>query len=417
MRLPGRLARATTVPACALYIGLSALTAGAQSFLPPEPEGGVGRINVGPLNLTPAVLFSAGHDSNPNREVGGTASWETYVYPQLEGWLRAGNASIAAYGASEFVSYSEMKGGTNWQVAGQALWTGDRFQPFISYMLRNTNANPTGFEVGYKSRHIDGDLRAGIKVAFTPRLGVSGNVRRATTGWDADAMYQTSVLRQTLNRRSYGASLGLVWEATPLTTMRVEVDRGRDDFTYSPIRDSRATTVQGSVSFSSPAIIQGGASAGYRHFTAPQSGAREFKGFLGSLALGHASLGGGYFGARLSRDLQFSYDVTLAYYLANTIGVTMIQPVAPAWDAQGFYTTTKMDYKQAGSGLTGPLTRVHEFGFATRRRIGRWSAVGVSAERVHARGWNGWQAFRLVCFMTHGATSFRRMDRPIPFQR
>jgi hypothetical protein len=172
------------------------------------------------------------------------------------------------------------------------------------------------------------------------------------------------------------------------------------------------------VTFAGPAVLQGNAWLGYRRFRSLAAGGATFNGMIATVTLVHPRPSGAAIAFRHERDMQFSYDTSLAYYLSKVYEVTAIVPLAVRWRIQAYAGLHRLDYGHAAD-LEGPLRRVIEYGAAAGYHFGRTAIVGVSADRGQARGSEGWRAFRLTVFLTYGSPNnhYQRLDRPIPFSR
>jgi hypothetical protein len=400
-----------------LLAGL-ALASPAHAQVSDSDPAETARVHLGRFSFTPAVVCSTGYDSNPYREPGRGSTWESYAIPQVEGWLSDGTNRLAFWGAAETVHFSNMVGATNWQAGGRFERAGTTFRPYVNYNLRNTNANPTGFEVGKKSMRIEGDLSANLDVRLG-QVSLSLLGRSTNTNWAADAIYQTSNLRESLNRRSSAFGAGIGYALTPLTSIEFTAQATRDRFVYSPLRDGDGVLLLTGVNMSSPAVIQGNAWVGWRTFHSPTDGAADFNGPVAYGSLIYSSPSGGALSFRLSRDREFSYDKSLAYYVSTSLNLTGILPLSTSWRATSFVATTTLNYRAAGTVGQGPLQRVNEFGGALGYNVGQVSVVGVTAEWARALGSQGWREVRVVAFLTYGSErgSYQRLDRPIPFSR
>ncbi len=393
--------------------------AGAASAQTPEPDPTeTARIRLGSFAFNPAIVASGGYDTNPYLERARESTFELYALPQIEGWFRRPGVQASFWGAAELVTFSNMAGARNWQVGGQIERLSVSFKPYVNYSIRNTNANPTGFEVGHKSLRIEGDLTAGI-IGHFGRFAVSGSFRTNGTNWDADAMYLGSSLREKLNRRSTALRAGVGYSLTPLTSLEFVLERTTDRFKYSPIRDGDGTAFLWGMTFAAPAVIQGNAWLGYRRFHTLAVGGATFSGLIGTVTLVHPRPSGGTVAFRYSRDIQFSYDTSLAYYLSKVYELVATVPLAATWRVQAYAGLNGLDYGPAGSNLEGPLHRVIEYGGAVGYTVGQTAIVGVSANRGLARGVEGWRQLRVTIFLTYGSPNghYQRLDRPIPFAR
>jgi hypothetical protein len=402
-----------------LFLSFSLAIAGGAAAQSADPDpSATGLVNLGSFSFTPAVVLSAGPDSNPYREPGRVGTFEVYATPQIAGWFSGQTSRASFWGAAEVVRFSNMVGATNWQVGGRLERTAATVRPYINYNLKNTNANPTGFEVGHKSMRIEGDLVAGTDFRTAP-LAFGGSFRSVNTNWAADAIYQGSSLREKLNRRTNVVRGSVGFALTPLTNLEFAAEGITDRFVYSPVRDANSVTLLPGVTIASPATIQGSLWIGYRFFHPLSPTGTDFAGVVGNGTLVYARPAGGSLAFRYQRDLQFSYDPSLAYYLQNSFNLTGVLPLSARWKVQGVVATTALNYEVGGSGLPGPLQRVNEIGAAIGFGIGSVTVVGVSTEWANAMGPQGWKELRVVVFLTYGSEhgAYQRLDRPIPFSR
>jgi hypothetical protein len=408
-------------------LALSGLAiAGLLCAVATEASGQVGDIpadtqmRFGPLTFNPGLVLSSGYDTNPWREsLSDTTAIEdvieTYATPQVDGWLQAGNLRAELFGAMEVVTAGEGPVSRNHQLGVNAAWEGGRIVPYGQFTSRHTNANPTGFEVGRKSMRIEHDIKTGVSLKMGSATRISSFYRRTQTNWDADAIYQTSSLREKLNRTDDGLGGSIDIALTPLTSVRATGERTSSAFLFSPARNGSGGLFTGGASFEGPATIVGNVDIGVRTFKSTLSNV-SFRGLYANVSATHSLPTNTVLAFRFSRDLQFSYDTSLAYFQGQSIEFTVIQPLGERMGMQINVGRHTLLYDQATSSTT-PLNAVSEVGVAIGRSITRRTRIGVSVERGSAKGNQAWQSFRVISFLTYGTGRFQRLDRPIPFQR
>jgi hypothetical protein len=383
----------------------------------PDPAEGAMYRN-GALAWTPALVFSFGHDTNVYREPTGFADYETFAVPQIEGWWVHPGFFVRMIGALEVVHFANNAGAKNTQAGLSFERRQSTIRPFLSLNHRRTNANPTGFEIGYKSLRLENEIMGGAQMKASPRSIARITARLVRTGWDADARYQTSSLREKLNRYTTSLSVGYGYSLTPLTAIGGRVDVVQDRFKYSPDRDGKTLRVMGEVSFARPALIFGNASIGYEHFRSAASGAADFNGLATTTSIGYGSPDGTLIKVLLSRDTAYSFDNALAYYVMTTLNVTASRHLGRAWDVAAFGGRYGLDYRPPGlPASVGRVDTVVEYGGAAAYRVGRWARVGGTLEHAQKSGTAPYKALRLVGFLTFGSGRFQRLDRPTPFER
>ena len=380
--------------------------------LPTEHEG-----QIGPLFFNPGLVFSSGYDTNPWRESGSEAVYdvvETYVTPQIAGWMTFGHLRIDLFGAVEVVKAGEGVASKNHQLGSNVLWDGPVLSPYLTFTSKHTNANPTGFEVGRKSMRNENDAKAGVSVKMGSARAF-GFVRQTKTDWDADAIYQTSSLREKLNRNEFGVGGGLEVMLTPLTGVRFFAEQHTSDFIYAPIRNGTGARIGGSLSLTGPALISGNVEAGLREFRSASSDV-SFRGLFANASLTRTFPTETTIGVRFERDLEFSYDATLAYFVGQSMVFTATQPLGESIATQFAIGRHTLTYDRA-SPDTVPTNAVSEYALVLGRKVRKRTWVGASVEWGQAEGNQPWKQRRITGFITFGSGPFQRLDRPIPFTR
>jgi hypothetical protein len=262
---------------------------------------------------------------------------------------------------------------------------------------------------------IEHDIKTGLAFKMGSATRLSSFYRRTQTNWDADAIYQTSSLREKLNRTDQGAGASIDVALTPLTSVRATAERTSSTFLYSPARDGSGGLFTGGVSFEGAALVVGNVDIGVRTFASTLSNV-SFRGLYANVTATHSMPTNTVLAFRFSRDMQFSYDVSLAYFQGQSIEFTVIQPLGERMGMQVNVGRHTLVYDQA-TPSTIPINAVSELGVAIGRSLTRRTRIGVSVERGSARGNQAWQSFRVISFLTYGTGRFQRLDRPIPFQR
>jgi hypothetical protein len=321
-------------------------------------------------------------------------------------------------GAVELVHFANNVGATNTQAGIRFDRRQSIIRPYFGLNHRRTNANPTGFEVGYKSLRLENELIAGTGVKISPRSALAGTFRLVRTGWDADAIYQSSSLKEKLNRDTSTVSVDYAYTLTPLTSIGGRVESTKDKFKYSPIRDGNTLRLMSVVSFARQALIFGTVGVGYEDFKSNQAEVADFSGLIGATTIGYGRPDGTLLKLYWSRDTAYSYDTALAYYVMSSTNVTFSKRVGRPWDVAAFYGRYKMDYRPPQ--LADSINRIDtvvEYGGAAAYRVGQRSRIGLTMEHAQRDGVDGFKSMRLVGFLTYGSGRFQRLDRPTPFER
>jgi hypothetical protein len=408
--------RMIVAAACLLCWCLSPAVLSAQSEYEFDPTVDA-HYRQGAIAYTPAIVFSAGYDTNVYREAVGFADTEIFAVPQIEAWWTQPGFVVTTKAAVEAVSFQNHEGAVNHQLGARIDRSSGMIAPYFGWNHRQTNAGPTGFEVGYKSLRKENSFNGGARMFINPRAKIAGYGSLVQTRWDADARYQTSSLRENLNRDTLGAGVGFSYAVTPLTGVGVSVDAFRDQFLYSPVRDGDTLRIGPTVDFAPKAFIFGNATFGLQSFKSKTVEAADLKSRFFNVNLGYGVPEGTLIRVILDQQFQYSYDTTLSHYLITSVAATAARRVAERWDLAGFVGRYVLNYRADLPGPTHPSTITKEFGGAAAYRVGRWTRIGVTAERGLKTGADEYDAVRVVGFMTYGSGRFQRLDRPIPFER
>jgi hypothetical protein len=405
------VSRLTRAIATTIAVGLS-VAVQAQTADP----SATAEHRLGPLAFNPGFVFSSGYDTNAYRVADSEPDFETYAIPQLEGWLNLGRMRSNVFGAIELVRFASGVGVIrNHQYGARNQWQGGRLQPYVDVASRHTNANPVGFEVGRKSMRNETDLRTGLRTALGSRVFASAYSRFTKTDWDADAIYQTSSLREKLNRTDKVTGVAFEMVITPLTVVSVTGDANTSEFVFSPIRNGSGYRIAAGTTIRGPAAINGSAEIGFRSFES-QTTDLDFRGLVANALLVRPFPNGRLLAVRYGRDIQFSYEPSLQYFVAQSVELSAIQPLGEKFSIQGFIGSHNLTYiVDAPEAI--PVDNVFEYGLAVGHRLARAIRIGVSAESARAAGSQPWTELRITAFLTYGFGGFQRLDRPIPFQR
>jgi hypothetical protein len=295
------------------------------------------RIHGGPLYVNPTVLLKElGVDTNVFNQSGEAKSDFTFTLtPQADIAVPfARRALLKATVGSDLVYYAtyDTERSLNPALRVRAEGYAHRLTLFAEGSYLNTRQRPN-YEIDLRSRHLENNVLAGAQLRLTNRLAVELAAMRARAEYDADAVLAGTSLRQTLNRETSGLVGTVRHRLSPLTTLGVRFDRLTDNFTYSPVRDSRSFRVMPGVEFKPRALVSGTAWVGYRRFT-PETPAvlPEFSGLVADLGLSYTLLGSTTFGVSYHRDLTYSYEAENPFFVDNSVGASVRRALGGRFD-------------------------------------------------------------------------------------
>lgn len=371
-----------------LLIGLvsAAMPAVAQAQAPSQAIEAVrkdARIHVGPLYVTPAILLKElGVDTNVFNHAEDRKSDFTFTLaPKADAWIPiARRALLKTTVGTDLVWYA--KYGSERSVNPEFSARGEvylhRITLFADNAYLNTRQRPN-FEIDLRSRHLENDASAGADVRLTPKFSVEGAAVRGITRYEADAFFDGTSLRQTLNRDTTGFRVVARHRMTPLTTVALRYEQMQDRFPFSASRDSDSFRVMPGVEFKARALINGSAYVGYRKFT-PQVPAAlpEFSGLVANLGLSYTLLGSTTIGVSARRDLTYSYEALEPFFVDNSTGVSVRRALGRRFDVLVSGDRHRYNYRDL---LTQPAS-----GLVVERIDTTWNYSGSIGYRVRRDG-------------------------------
>ena len=155
--------------------------------------------------------------------------------------------------------------------------------------------------------------------------------------------------------RSDGVGVSLRHDVTPLTTLVLRTEVQRDRFRFSPERDADSVRVTPGVEFRAFALISGEGFVGFRKYDALGPGVPDYRGLVASVDLAYASraTGSTRLALQVNRDVAYSYDRAVPYYLTTGVRPTITQRVTARWDLQGSGDIQWLNYDPDGVAPSG----------------------------------------------------------------
>ena len=177
---------------------------------------------------------------------------------------------------------------------------------------------------------------------------------------------------------------GAAWryQITGATTLAMSADVTREEFVYSPEKDSTSVRVAPGVEFDSRAIISGRAYVGYRRFTITSGLAPTFAGPVASVELSSTVREATRLGVQVGRDVAYSFDITTPYYLLGGIGGSVGHRVGQHWDFSASASRQNLHYQAGSAGGAGRTNARETHGPCSHLRRN----VDLSAQQQHAPG-------------------------------
>jgi len=347
------------------------------------------RVQLGPLSFTRTLaLTNARVDydvlnspTNPQRDLTMTLT------PRTEALVHLGRARFNGSVKEDLVYFQQFASerSVNTSYAGAVTLPLNRVTAIIGKSYLNTRDRP-GFEIDVRSQHSEDGYNAQVELRALAKTWVGMAASRSTVQFERGTEFFGMDLQRELNRTMSIAGLSIRHQATPLTSLVVNIDREQDRFEYSSLRDSDSTKITGGVKFDPLGLISGSASFGYRKFDALSGTVPGYQGTMASADVSYRASGSTRLGVQGMRDLQYSYDISQPYYLQTGIQGWMQQQVGGPFDVIGRVGIQHLSYRgRLLTGVTLPdrIDVVHLFGGGIGYRVGRVMRVGLNLDQQH----------------------------------
>jgi len=387
--------------ACALVV-LAAEAAPALAQPPTEtPADERPTMTIGPFELRPRFrLANIGVDSNVFNDWDAPKSDFTFtVAPDVEVGLEPGRVRMTYAAGTEFVYFKkyESERSTNHSFTASAEADLSLIRPFVSYLSAHTSAR-TGNEIDARARRYPRALSGGSRFLLASRTSLTLTARRAEEEYDDAEQFRGAPLAETLNNTTTAYEATFNVDLTPLTALSLGVARESTRFELTPRRDSHSLRIAPLLTFSPLGLLTGTASIGYRRFDGVDPSLPDYSGLTASGTL--SVLLGGRFKVEtaFARDVRYSYEETLPYYVQSGGRLSVAVGLVAGLDARVMAGRETMDYRafdgEASAGTDRFLTYGGGFGYRvapqlqfvlTAEYVERESATDITREYTNHR--------------------------------
>jgi hypothetical protein len=363
---------------------------GALAQVPSDQGSAEARFRAGGLAVDPRFFIrDVGVDTNvfnetndPVRDVTATAG------PEIRTWLRAGRlfASGTTTVGWTYFQKSRRQRSVDFQQAGRVDVALVRVTPHFAGAFERTRRRPND-EVDIRVRQIRSRASAGVAVHPGPRLTLDFNYEQRAFDF-GDGEFGDVALAAALNRTEQEATASAAWALTPLTTFVVKGSHRTDTFDISENRNSRSVSVMPGLEFKPLALISGTAYVGVRSFEPTRDALPGFTGLTAAVDLRYIAQDRLRIDVRMTRDIDYSFEADLPYFVATGGQVEAVQALGGGWDVVGRAGGTRMAYEALDRGavlIDGRVDRAWLAGVGIGRRIGSDVRVGVDVNHVTRR--------------------------------
>lgn len=312
----------------AVAVAFAPASAAAQSTPDQEP----GTMRIGPFQLKPRLAFTnVGVDynvfndnANPQRDFTFTAA------PDVEVSVHPGRLRLAFLSGSEFVYFQKFTSerSVNHSFGGRADLDLNILKPFFSASSAHTSARPST-EIDVRARHHPQSYTAGTILKVASRTSMTFTGRLSTEAYDEGVEFRGEDLSTALDNKTTGYEAALNLELTPFTTLSLVAGKEELRFDHSPVRDADSLRISPTVTFSPLGQITGSGSIGYRRFNGLDPSLPDYTGLVSTGSIG-ILMGGKYkLETTFTRDIKYSYEEAIPYYVLTGGRATLaVQTVA-----------------------------------------------------------------------------------------
>ncbi len=289
----------------------AATTPGAAQSIDP---GASENRQVGPLGLTPTVIWQTEYDDNifhtaarPISDIVSTIGGRT----ELRGQLR--RIGLNGSGSADWVHYTRVgsERGANVGSAIRMDLLFNRVVPYLSGSYSNSRQR-TNLEIDTRPRMQQSTVGAGTVLRLGSKTGLDFSAKRAMVAYQQGAMDQGVPVADALNRTSEHASASLKQHVTPLTHLAIAAELSRETFDVSSQRD--ADSVRLSASYESEGRLNGRVSGGIRILKPHDFSLPESRGYFVAVGTSLTLLDRLQIGLVADRDIAPSIKSAIAYY-------------------------------------------------------------------------------------------------------
>jgi hypothetical protein len=332
--------------ACLVLLGVPAVAA-AQP--PPEaPADQRPTYTVGPVAVRPRLLFNnIGVDDNVfNERENPKSDWTFSAQPDVEFSLRPGRARLVWLSGAEFVYYRryETERSINRSQSLSAEYDLNVLRPFVTYTTAHTSARPNA-EIDLRARRHPRAYSVGSMVKLASRFSGTLLLRKTREEYDGGVGFREQELAETLNHRGTIYEGSVAFQATPITSLSVVMSHERLRFDHAPLRDSRSIRIAPTVTFTPFGLLNGTASVGVRKFEGESAALPGYTGVVMNGTLSSVLLDRFRLDTRFTRDVQYSYEESLPFYVLSGGRATLAAQMTDRFDLRVTAGHDRMNYR------------------------------------------------------------------------
>lgn len=402
------------VKAVAVFAGALPLCSGLAWAQSEDDPRSTARMHLGPFYVTPVIAVkNVGVDTNVfNTAEDEKSDFTATVGPEINVFIPIRQAAVTVSSLTDFVYFhtfsSERSINQDLVVRGEVPTR--RVTLFAENSYLNTRERPS-FEIDVRSRRVENQVQVGASVDLAHKLSVQVSGRQTFIEFDADEFFQGSSLAEQLNRDERTAAVALIYQLTPITKVLLTGEATTTRFRLSPERDSDSTSFVPGIEFNPLGIISGSAHVGFRNFVGLDAALPNFRGPVAAVDVGYRLLGATVIGVTVDRNISYSFEIDMPYYVAMGYGGSVRRQLGGRFDAIVAAQQYTYRYRDLGAEAEQDLTReridtTRNYSLSIGYRVNRGARFDVSVsywERgSNERDVRKYQGFRLGSNVTYG---------------
>jgi hypothetical protein len=380
---------------CTLAVMLccGASVARAQTVPAESDPADNGRIKAGPLSVSPRFeILNAGVDSNVFDDPDTPREDYTATFrPGLDGTLRFGPGRLVFRSWLDAVYFQKYRDERTLNRFGDLRLEArlNRFVPFVMASGLSARERPNR-EIDLRAERREQAFGGGASLKIVSRTSLVASARRQIIRYTAQQFFRGEDLSRQLNEHRDTVQGGVRIMLTPLTSLAVLATQERDRFDHSPDRDADTLRVAPTLEFDASALISGSVTVGYRRFTPLHETMPGFRGLVAQAATRYTLLGRTRFDGQFNRDVDYSYEEQLPYYVRTGGGLTVTQMLGGPFDVQGTVSRERLEYRSRALTVANPdapaADRLDVAGGGVGYRLGDTARLGFNVEFTRRRG-------------------------------
>lgn len=389
----------------------------AQS-LPPPPTGPTedpaetARVRIGPLFLQPHFgLKNVGLDNNVfNDPVNPRKDWTATVSLGMLAGLRFGPARLTMRTTSDYVWYADFK--SERAIDGNSRYQFEirspRIRPWIAYEKTKSHER-AGFEIDQRAGRVVPLYEAGLEYKVGFRLGTRIIARQRKTEFDKLDFERGVQLSQTLDNTTQEGALQLLYEISPLSSLRMSAEVSQVRFREAVGRDADDRVFLIGIEGRRGAGIEGTVDVGWKDRVSLDPAAPSFSGIVarGTAAIILREQVRVAFG--LDRDTVWSFEDFYTFYVQSGGSTTVTWRPHQRFDIEATGRHYWLDYEQGLDARAVLRTdKIYSYGGGVGFFISGYpgTRLGLSVERAARESVIEDRRYNNLRYYTHVGFSF-----------